>query len=131
MSDSSATRREAIKTAMKGAAYAAPVILSATIPKAVAAQVSPVPPVLTATPPVAPLGTPITIPGIGFAPNTFYRTHITSPPPTPLILGIVETDAAGSFTFTATQIGGAGTYTIGVSLTPTSPILATTTYIYT
>ncbi len=78
------TRREAMKTALKGAAYAVPVVLAATVPEMVSAAVTPAPTTtvpLTITPnTVSRTSTvPVTLSAQGLDPNAVYRVLIFDP----------------------------------------------------
>lgn len=94
------TRREAMQTALKGAAYAAPVILAVTVPLPVAAQVSRPPNArVTASPNPSPRTGTITLNGTGFASNSSVviqfasRTSNTDTAVTP-----TQVDVSGAFT---------------------------------
>jgi len=95
------SRREAMVTAMKGAAYAAPVILTAVVPAAVSAA-SPAPsgPRVTVTPNPSPRAGQVTINGTGFAANG------------QILLQFVSQSEGTNTAVTPTPVGGTGTFTL-------------------
>ncbi len=92
------SRREAMVTAMKGAAYAAPVILTAVVPAAVSAA-SPGPRV-TVTPNPSPRAGQVTINGTGFAANGR------------ILLQFVSQSEGTNTAVTPTPVGGTGTFAL-------------------
>jgi hypothetical protein len=131
------TRRDAMKTALKAGAYAAPVVLTAAIPAAVAAQVSGTGAVLTVVPPPDPTvpfpaytfnGTRFPARAVGS--NTVAIT-ITGPAGTtpygPLNSSVSPAGVTG-WVIQQSAFGLPGTYTATVRLNATGEVLATATF---
>ncbi len=99
--DKDVSRREAMATAMKGTAYAAPVVLAAVVPAAVSAA-SPAPsgPQVTVTPNPSPRAGQVTINGTGFAANGR------------ILLQFVSQSEGTNTAVTPTPVGGTGTFTL-------------------
>ncbi len=125
------SRREAIKTAMKGAAYAAPVIFATAVPAAVAAATPPPGARVTVTPNPSPRAGRVTISGNGFAANGRILLQFVSPSegtntavtPTPV-------SAAGTFTLAEDRGQEAfndATLTVNILDAGSRAVLATTT----
>ncbi len=98
------SRREAMKTAMKGAAYAAPVVLAAVVPAAVAAVTPPPGARVTVTPNPSPRAGRVTISGAGFAANGS------------ILLQFVSVSEGTNTAVTPTPVSGTGTFTLAEDL---------------
>ncbi len=98
--DKDVSRREAMATAMKGTAYAAPIVLAAVVPAGVAAA-SPAPgPRVTVTPNPSPRAGQVTINGTGFAANGR------------ILLQFVSASEGTNTAVTPTPVDGTGTFTL-------------------
>jgi len=103
--DKDVSRREAMKTAMKGAAYAAPVVLAATVPAAVsAATPAPSGVRVTVTPNPSPRAGRVTISGTGFAANGG------------ILVQFVSASEGTNTAVTPTPVSGTGTFTLAEDL---------------
>jgi len=115
------TRREAMKTALKAGAYAAPVVLAATVPEMVSAAATPPPPTTTTSTTAAPGGTTTTttttVPTTTTTTTTTAvpttTTTTTPPPPVCTLFGdavIVLGGNGSAHAVQASQSGTAGTF---------------------
>jgi len=102
--DKDVSRREAMATAMKGAAYAAPIVLAAVVPAGVAAATPAPGPRVTVTPNPSPRAGRVTINGTGFAANGR------------ILLQFVSALEGTNTAVTPTPVGGAGTFTLAEDL---------------
>lgn len=130
------TRREAMKTALKGAAYAVPVVLAATVPEMVSAAVTPAPttPVpLTTTPNTFSRTStaPVVLTAQGLDPNAVYRVRIFDPSGfLANDIGTTTTTVSGNLSFSFVPSGvfdpafqPSGQYTIRAFIDATNPFI--------
>lgn len=127
---SGVTRRDVMKKALRGSAYAAPVVLSALPVQRVAAASQPGP-VVTVTPASAPGNVKFQYAGSGFPPSTALVVHEYETPTREVARIPITSDASGNIggpvnkTF---SFSWSGTITLTIT-TADGTILATTTFI--
>jgi len=126
------SRREAMKAALKGAAYAAPVVLTAMVPAAVlAANSQMLNPQVTVTPNPSPRAGIVTINGTGFAPTSGILLQFVSKSEG-INTAVTPTPVSGTGTFSLREDLGQenftdATLTVNILAATTKAVLATMT----